>query len=88
MNILTTRNPIVLPDDLLPRVWRRTGGKFDFLSVAVKRWHSWLRHCTTSRKVTSSIPDEVIGIFYGLNRGFPSRNEYQGCLLEAKATGT
>ena len=27
------------------------------------RWRSWLRHCATSRKVASSIPDGVIGIF-------------------------
>jgi len=25
---------------------------------------SWLRHCVTSQKVTGSIPDSVIGIFY------------------------
>jgi hypothetical protein len=29
--------------------------------------HSWLRHCATSRKVTGSIPDGVIGIFRGHN---------------------
>ena len=28
------------------------------------RWRSWLRHCTTSRKVAGSVPDGVIGIFY------------------------
>ena len=28
------------------------------------RWRSWLRHCTTSRKVAVSIPDGVIGIFH------------------------
>jgi hypothetical protein len=27
------------------------------------RWRSWLRHCATSRKVASSIPDGVIGMF-------------------------
>ena len=27
-------------------------------------WHSWLRHCATSRKVAGSIPDGVIGIFH------------------------
>jgi len=26
-------------------------------------WHSWLRHCATSRKVAGSISDGVIGIF-------------------------
>jgi len=30
------------------------------------RWHSWLRHCTKSRKVMGSIPN-VVGIFYLLN---------------------
>jgi hypothetical protein len=28
------------------------------------RWHSWLRHCTTSWKVAGSIPDGVTGIFH------------------------
>ena len=28
------------------------------------RWHSWLRHCVTSRKVTGSIPDVVTVIFH------------------------
>jgi hypothetical protein len=28
------------------------------------RWHNWLRHCTTSRKVAGLIPDGVIGIFH------------------------
>jgi hypothetical protein len=31
------------------------------------RWHSWLRHCATSRKVTFSIPDGVNGIFHWHN---------------------
>ena len=31
------------------------------------RWRSWLRHCSTSRKVTGSIPDGVIGIFHWHN---------------------
>jgi hypothetical protein len=31
------------------------------------RWHSWLRHCATSRKVAVSIPNGVIGIFHWLN---------------------
>jgi hypothetical protein len=29
----------------------------------VTRWRSWLRHCTTSRKVEGSIPDGFIGVF-------------------------
>ena len=28
------------------------------------RWRSWLRHCATSRKVASSIPNFVIGFFH------------------------
>jgi len=31
------------------------------------RWHSWLRHCVTSRKVAGSIQDVVIGIFHQHN---------------------
>ena len=31
------------------------------------RWRSWLRHCTTSRKVAGSIADGVIGIFHWHN---------------------
>jgi hypothetical protein len=27
------------------------------------RWHSWLRHCATSRKVADSILDSIIGVF-------------------------
>ena len=30
-------------------------------------WRSWLRHCTTSRKVAGSIPNVVIGICHRLN---------------------
>ena len=31
------------------------------------RWHSWLRHCTTSWKVAGTIPDGVIEIFHWHN---------------------
>ena len=30
------------------------------------RWCSWLRHCTTSRKVAGSIPDGVIGPLWSI----------------------
>ena len=30
-------------------------------------WRSWLRHCSTSRKMAGSIPDSVIGIFHWHN---------------------
>jgi hypothetical protein len=35
-----------------------------FYTVRGTRWRSWLRHCSTSRKVTGSIPDGVTGIFH------------------------
>ena len=31
------------------------------------RWHSWLGHCTTNRKVVGSIPDGVFGILHWHN---------------------
>jgi hypothetical protein len=31
------------------------------------RWSSWLRHCTTNRKVAGSIPDGVSGLFHWRN---------------------
>ena len=31
--------------------------------LAILRQRSWLSHCATSRNVTGSIPDGVIGIF-------------------------
>jgi hypothetical protein len=30
-------------------------------------WCSWLRHCTTSRKVAGLIPDDVVGFFHWHN---------------------
>jgi hypothetical protein len=30
-------------------------------------WRSWLRHCATSRKIATSIPDDVTAIFYWHN---------------------
>ena len=33
------------------------------LVIRGTRWHSWLRHCATSRKVAGSIPDGVIAFF-------------------------
>ena len=32
-----------------------------------RSWHSWLRHCATSRKVVVSFPDDVIGNFHWHN---------------------
>jgi len=42
------------------------------------RWCSRLRHCATSRKVTGSIPDVVIGIFY--------RHNPFGCTMALRLT--
>jgi hypothetical protein len=38
-----------------------------FCGLGGMRWRSWLRHCATSRKATSSIPDGLIGIFHRHN---------------------
>ena len=32
-------------------------------SISSTRWLSWLRHCATSRKVSGSDSDGIIGIF-------------------------
>jgi len=59
------------------------------------RWHSWLRHCTTSRKVAGSILNGVTG-FFSLTQSFrphygpgvdsaSNRNEYEVCFLGVKA---
>ena len=42
------------------------------------RWHSWLRHCATSRKVKRSIPDGVIGFFH--------RHNLSGCTMALGST--
>ena len=41
-----------------------SGRNFDPLHklLGVKRWCGWLRHCATSRKVSGSIPNGVIGV--------------------------
>jgi hypothetical protein len=38
-----------------------------FHKANTTRWHSWLRHCATSREVTGSIPNGVTGIFHWHN---------------------
>ena len=50
------------------------------------RWHSWLRHCATSRKVAGSIPDpQSFRSHYGPLVYSPSnRNEYQEYFLGGK----
>jgi hypothetical protein len=39
---------------------------YAFLNLSA-RWHSWLRHCATSRKIAGLIPDGVTGILHWLN---------------------
>jgi hypothetical protein len=61
------------------------------------RWHSWLRHCVTNRKVAGSILDGVTGIFQWLNPsgrivapGVDSacnRKDYQESFLGVKTAG-
>ena len=52
-----------------PRINTRRKAEYHNLTILVlgMRWHSWLRHCATSRKVVGSIPDGVIGIFHWHN---------------------
>jgi hypothetical protein len=40
---------------------------WDSSTVWGTQWCSWLRHCTTSQKVTGLIPDGVIGFFHWHN---------------------
>jgi len=56
----------------------------------------WLRHCATNRKVASSIPEGVTGIFYwdnfsgltvALGSTQPLTNECQEYFLGVKAAG-
>jgi hypothetical protein len=45
----------------------------------VPRWHSWLMHCATSRKVAGSLPNITTEILQRLNPGVDSdacKNEY------------
>jgi hypothetical protein len=44
--------------------YTRFAPKLDLTFVRGTWWHSWLRHCATSRKVAGSIPDGVTGIFH------------------------
>jgi len=40
---------------------------FFYTSIWGTWWRSWLRHCSTSRKVVASIPDGLIGFFHWHN---------------------
>jgi len=35
-----------------------------FINMRGTQWHSWLRHCTTTQKVTGLIPEGVTAIFH------------------------
>jgi hypothetical protein len=68
----------IRPDDgydataIRHKVFARAAYFFSFLSffypspenLRGTRWHNWLSHCATSRKVAGSIPVSVIGIFH------------------------
>jgi len=64
--------------------------------VGGTQWQSSLRHCTTSRKVVGSIPEQVIGLFHLLNHSgltmalgsshTLNRNEYQGYIVGGKGS--
>ena len=49
-------------------------------------WHSWLRHCVTSQKVTGSIADGITGIFHWHNPS--SRTMALGWTQSLKETST
>jgi hypothetical protein len=51
----------------LLKFYSREGKKKKVQVCGGTRWRSWLRHCATNRKVASSIPDEVSGIFNWLS---------------------
>jgi predicted anti-sigma-YlaC factor YlaD len=44
--------------NLVPKFLNITG----IIVMGDTRWRSWLRHCATSRKVASPVPDGVIDI--------------------------
>jgi hypothetical protein len=62
---------------------------YSFL-LGATRWGSWMRHCTTSRKVAGLITDNIIGIFPSGRTVAPgvdsasNRNEYQEYFLRGK----
>ena len=49
-----------------PRIFGASLCDVKYLAPCYKRWCSWLRHCATSRKVASSIPDGSLGFFIGI----------------------
>ena len=50
----------------IPTSFSSAGREFMFVRK-FSLWHSWLRHCATSRKLVVSISDGVIGTFYWHN---------------------
>jgi hypothetical protein len=67
------RGGYVTPDDIgLCGIWTTRGYNYEsycflWYSTYSVRWHSWLRHCATNRKVAGSFPECVIGIFHWHN---------------------
>jgi hypothetical protein len=75
------------------RIWQISVAsklKVTFVIRTDTRWRSWLRHCTTSRKVAGLIPGGSTGIFlfrphYGTGVDSASnKNEYLGYFLGGK----
>ena len=67
---LLTENLAICPTRTRSEVLNPNGGSMFVLNsvpycqIMGHAWRSWLRNCGTSRKVTGSIPDDVIGIFH------------------------
>jgi hypothetical protein len=57
MNMFDTKDTIKMDDTVFTHQFYGPGHKNE---STVQEYCSWLRHCTTSRKVAGSIPDSVI----------------------------
>jgi hypothetical protein len=47
-------------------IMRKTFSRY-WWTLGATLWRSWLRRCATSRKITGSVPNAVIGTFHWLN---------------------
>jgi len=52
--------------ELIRAIFRLNLGGYIYIYIYMegRQWRSLLRYCFTSRKVTGSIPDGIIGIFH------------------------
>jgi len=74
--VLLTTHPHLVPRSWksraipLPTLWAKPDLQRDhftfFICIFISgtRWHSWLRHCATSREIVDLITDGIIGIFF------------------------